>query len=57
MKAFFGTDAKCAAQRAQGERMVADAEAKIATLQHTLDARPVRNLDEAMYDLTHRHGG
>lgn len=54
MRGWFGTDASCDRERAEGERMVADAEAKVEGLQRVLDERPARNLDEAMYDITRR---
>lgn len=54
LRAWFGTDASCEREREEGERLVAEAEAKVDTLQRVLDERPARNLDEAMYDLTRR---
>ena len=57
LKAFYGTDTRCDADRIQGERMISEAEAKIATLQRTLDDRPPHNLDEAVYGLTRRREG
>jgi len=56
VKAIWGTDAKCERQRAEGDRMIADAEAKVADLQRVLDDRPPRNLDEAVYGLSRRRG-
>jgi hypothetical protein len=57
VKAIWGTDTRCKQERAEGERLVADAETKIAQLQRTLDEAPPRNLDEAVYEMTRRREG
>lgn len=56
VKLLWGTDTKCASQeaRAEGDRMLADAERKVDKLQQTLDESPARDLDEAIYQMTHR---
>lgn len=56
MKLAWGTDAKCQQQRAEGDRMLDEAERKVDTLQQVLDERPPKTLDEALYQLTHRAG-
>lgn len=57
LKALWGTDTRCSNERVAGDRMIADAEAKVAGLQRVLDERPARNLDEAMYDMSHGRRG
>jgi hypothetical protein len=54
VKMIWGTDERCERERAATDRMLADAEQKVETLQHVLDERAPRNLDETLYELTHR---
>ena len=54
VKMIWGTDEKCLRERREGERMIAEAEAKVDRLQRVLDEGPARNLDEALYQMTHR---
>jgi hypothetical protein len=53
MKGLWGTDERCRRDRAEGERMIAEAERKVGQLNAALD-KPPRNLDETLYQMTRR---
>jgi hypothetical protein len=53
MRGLFGTDEACRQEHDQSQRMIDEAEAKVTRLHKALDDRPPRNLDEAVYGITH----
>lgn len=55
MKSLWGTDTRCRSEHAEGEKMLADAEAKVDRLKEVLDDSPARNLDEALVQVSHLH--
>jgi len=54
VKMVWGTDERARQDHAAGDRMLAEAEAKVEKLQRVLDDSPARNLDEALVQLSHR---
>lgn len=57
MKLVWGTDERCAHDQDETERMLAEAERKVEKLITTLDDRPPKNLDEALYEMSRRGEG